>query len=195
MLTRCTNPYDAIIGGKEFIGSDGMNIADLKRYVSKQNGSISTATDEDIDEDDVDENGNIVGPSAPLNKSSDGNALRPLTSVEALELALKFNHIAPTGPDSLPTFPFKDKDPFIFETTPHVFFAGNCNEYESKIVEQKNSDESKKTALLCVPSFCTHWTSGYDEFEVFEMYNRRIWRFTEASFGCWRRGTDERVES
>uniref|UniRef100_A0A7S3QFL3 DNA polymerase alpha/delta/epsilon subunit B domain-containing protein n=1 Tax=Chaetoceros debilis TaxID=122233 RepID=A0A7S3QFL3_9STRA len=153
MLTRCTNPYDAIIGGKEFIGSDGMNIADLKRYVSKQNDSISTALDEDIDEDDVDENGNIVVPSAPLNKSSGGNALRSFTSVEALELALKFNHIAPTGPDSLPTFPFKDNDPFVFETTPHVFFAGNCNEYESKIVEQKNSDESKKTLLLCVPSF------------------------------------------
>lgn len=132
MLSRSTNPYKAKIGDKSFLGSDGLNIMDLRRYIAKR---VITN-----DADEVDDEGNMLEPKLEFKETS------PL---EALESALKYNHIAPTGPDSLPTFPFEETDPFVIEDTPHVFFAGNCDDFETKLVK----DGEVVTRLVCVPSF------------------------------------------
>lgn len=132
MLSRSSNPYDCKIGGKLFMGSDGLNIADVHRFIALRNAVR--------DEDEVDEEGNHV--PAKIN-------LSPMSFLDALELTLQCNHLCPTGPDSLPTFPFEDIDPFIIERTPHVYFAGNCNDFETKLI--LNND--KVTRLICVPSF------------------------------------------
>lgn len=132
MLCRSTNPYDCKIGGKVFMGSDGYNFADLKRFLS--NKVVEG------EEDDVDDEGNPVEPKIELT---------PKSSLEVLESSLTFNHMCPTGPDSLPMCPFEKEDPFVIQTTPHVYFAGNCNEFETKLLVK----DDKTTRLICVPSF------------------------------------------
>ena len=32
-------------------------------------------------------------------------------------------------------YPFQDRDPFVLEETPHIFFAGNQPEYASRLVQ------------------------------------------------------------
>ena len=134
MLSRSPNPYEAKIGGKCFLGSDGLNITDLRRFIAKKIVQKN--------EDEVDDEGNMIEPSVEM---------KEMRSLEALECSLKLNHIAPTGPDSLPTFPFKESDPFVIEQTPHVYFAGNCDDFGTKLVEY----EGAKTRLICIPSFET----------------------------------------
>jgi DNA polymerase delta subunit 2 len=46
-------------------------------------------------------------------------------------------------------YPFTDRDPFILEQTPHVYFIGNQPEFESKLVEQ----DGKKVRIVLVPKF------------------------------------------
>ena len=132
MLSRSPNPYEAKIGGRCFMGSDGLNIADLRRFIAKKVVKGN--------EDEVDDEGNAIEPSVEM---------KEMNALEALECALKFNHIATTGPDSLPTFPFTENDPFVVEQTPHVFFAGNCDSFGTKLVEY----EGASTRLICIPSF------------------------------------------
>lgn len=132
MLSRTTNPYKAKIGDRLFVGSDGSNAMDLRRFIAKKNASEG--------EDEVDDEGNMVEPKVEL---------KEMSPLEAMECVLKFSHIAPTGPDSLPTLPFEGTDPFVIEKTPHVLFAGNCEEFETKMVET----EAASTRVICVPSF------------------------------------------
>lgn len=57
---------------------------------------------------------------------------------DRLEIAVKtlqWGHTFPTAPDTLPCFPFFDRDPFVIERTPHVYFAGNQPEFMTKVVE------------------------------------------------------------
>ncbi|KAJ1773393.1 DNA polymerase delta small subunit Cdc1 [Coemansia sp. RSA 1813] len=39
--------------------------------------------------------------------------------------SLRWRHIAPTAPDTLWCYPFTERDPFILEHSPHVYFIGN----------------------------------------------------------------------
>lgn len=57
------------------------------------------------------------------------------TPLEALELCLRWSHISPTSPDTLPCFPYYENDPFIVQDCPHVFFVGNMNTFETKLWE------------------------------------------------------------
>ena len=45
--------------------------------------------------------------------------------LDALECLLRWCHLAPTAPDTLACFPFKEKDPFTIDQSPHVMFVGN----------------------------------------------------------------------
>jgi len=132
MLSSSTNPYEAKIGGRCFLGSDGLNVMDLRRFIAKK---CTTGS-----EDEVDDEGNTIEPKVEM---------KEMSPLETMESVLKFHHIAPTGPDSLPTFPFIETDPFVIEKTPHVFFAGNCDEFETKMLESAGV----KTRLVGVPSF------------------------------------------
>lgn len=47
---------------------------------------------------------------------------------------LDWAHLAPTAPDTLSTYPFPDRDPFILGSTPHVLFAGNQPGFATRTV-------------------------------------------------------------
>lgn len=64
----------------------------------------------------------LLGHSGqPVKDMQRSMAMEPL---DALEISLRARHLAPTAPDTLPTQPFEDADPFVLEATPHVLFSG-----------------------------------------------------------------------
>lgn len=57
--------------------------------------------------------------------------------LEVMESCLKWNHLAPTAPDTLGCYPFYDSDPFILQDCPHVIFAGNQEKYNTTLCRGK----------------------------------------------------------
>ena len=130
LFQRSTNPYESVVGDVKILGSDGLNVNDLKRFLT------DTVKDQD-----------------------EGEKGQSVSSLEALRQTLKYGHIAPTGPDSLPMFPSSESDPFILSKQPSVYFAGNSEKFETLLVDNNgeaagSDDDTKKlTRLICVPSF------------------------------------------
>ncbi|GJQ85442.1 hypothetical protein Trydic_g23867 [Trypoxylus dichotomus] len=77
--------------------------------------------------------------------------------IDALENCLKWNHMAPTAPDTLACYPYYDNDPFIVEDCPHVFFAGNQKKFETKLVA---GSDGQVIRLVCVPEFSSSFTAA-----------------------------------
>ncbi|KAK9319682.1 DNA polymerase alpha/epsilon subunit B-domain-containing protein [Lipomyces orientalis] len=70
--------------------------------------------------------------------------------LKMMEYSLRWQHCAPTAPDTLWSYPFRDCDPFILHETPHLFFAGNQPEFKTKIIE---GDDGQRVRLLALPKF------------------------------------------
>ncbi|KAF3696014.1 DNA polymerase delta subunit 2 DNA polymerase delta subunit p50 [Channa argus] len=75
--------------------------------------------------------------------------------LEILEETLRLRHLAPTAPDTLGCYPFYQKDPFILEECPHVYFSGNAPAFESKLVKGADGQE---VLLVTVPEFSSTQT-------------------------------------
>lgn len=58
--------------------------------------------------------------------------------------------MAPSAPDTLWSYPFQDRDPFILEKTPHVYFIGNQPQFEDRLLLGSNG---QKVRIVLVPSF------------------------------------------
>nr|XP_034919350.1 DNA polymerase delta small subunit-like isoform X2 [Populus alba] len=70
-----------------------------------------------------------------LKKYSEGK-----DELEFMERTLKWRHVAPTTPNTLGCYPFTDRDPFLIENCPHVYFVGNQDKYGTHILKvQKGS--------------------------------------------------------
>lgn len=70
--------------------------------------------------------------------------------LEFMERTLRWRHIAPTAPNTLGCYPFTDRDPFVLESCPHVYFVGNHDTYETRFI---NGEEGQMTRLICIPKF------------------------------------------
>lgn len=81
-----------------------------------------------------------------LNKYSEAKE-----NIDFMERTLKWRHLAPTAPDTLGCYPFTDRDPFVIEDCPHVYFCGNQKKYESRLIK---GSEGQLVRLVCIPSFC-----------------------------------------
>lgn len=57
--------------------------------------------------------------------------------LECMKKTLDWSHLAPTCPDTLSCYPFYDKDPFIIEECPHIYFCGNADKFETEIYKSK----------------------------------------------------------
>lgn len=76
-----------------------------------------------------------------------------LEPMEALEMCLKARHLAPTAPDTLPTQPFEESDPFVLDAVPHLLFSGGHSKAEKKWYD---AGEQRGTQCICVPAFAKH---------------------------------------
>ena len=132
LFQRSTNPYENVVGGERILGSDGLNVTDLRRYLTDGN----VVKDEDVKEQRT-----------------------AVSSMEALRQTLEYGHIAPTGPDSLPMFPSSESDPFIVSKRPSIYFSGNAAEFETCLVTssgdevEKDEGSNNLTRLVCIPNF------------------------------------------
>lgn len=75
-----------------------------------------------------------------------------LNSVESLERTLQWRHIAPTAPDVLGCYPSPGEDPFVLESTPHVYFAGNQDKYGDSLMQ---GESGQQVRVISVPEFDT----------------------------------------
>ncbi|XP_057547394.1 DNA polymerase delta small subunit isoform X2 [Amaranthus tricolor] len=71
--------------------------------------------------------------------------------LEFMERTLRWRHLAPTTPNTLGCYPFTDRDPFVIESSPHVYFVGNQDKYESRLVK---GPEGQIARLITIPKFC-----------------------------------------
>eukprot|EP01083_Nonionella_stella_P078281 214129_1 len=77
-----------------------------------------------------------------------------LNMIECMELSLKSRIIAPTAPDTLSCFPFRNNDPFLISRCPHVYFSGNHDSFDFKIINHADSKgNAMDVCLLQIPSF------------------------------------------
>ncbi|KAG8533128.1 uncharacterized protein KY384_001911 [Bacidia gigantensis] len=70
--------------------------------------------------------------------------------LEMIENLLRWRCNAPTAPDTLWCYPFQEKDQFIIEECPHVFFVGNQPRFETGLVE---GPTGQIVRLIAVPKF------------------------------------------
>lgn len=88
---------------------------------------------------------------------SDINRFTSMTShLDILESTLRLGHLAPTAPDTLGCYPFYQKDPFIMEECPHVYFSGSAPSFDSRIV---TGADGQQVLLVTVPEFATTQTA------------------------------------
>ncbi|CAN1307131.1 DNA polymerase delta small subunit [Linum perenne] len=71
--------------------------------------------------------------------------------LEFMERTLKWRHMAPTTPNTLGCYPFTDRDPFLIESCPHVYFAGNQPHYGTSLLD---GPEGQIVRLVSIPKFC-----------------------------------------
>lgn len=125
-VVRATNPHEFEVDDVVFLGTSGQNVDDVCRYSSLGGEDNDNDSEQHRDQDDA------------------GGR------VEVLEEMLKWRHLVPTAPDTLSTYPYHDSDPFILESSPHVFFAGGQPRFGTKVVD---GEDGQKVRLVSVPSF------------------------------------------
>ncbi|XP_057438754.1 DNA polymerase delta small subunit [Lotus japonicus] len=70
--------------------------------------------------------------------------------LEFMERTLRWRHLAPTAPNTLGCYPYTDRDPFFIESCPHVYFIGNQDKYDTRVIK---GSEGQLVRLICVPKF------------------------------------------
>lgn len=73
-----------------------------------------------------------------------------ISSLDAMELSLRWRCIAPTAPDTLSCYPFQDDDPLLVKECPHVYFAGVQDKAGVRWIE---GTEGQRVLLVGVPRF------------------------------------------
>ena len=133
LLSRVPNPYGAVFHHKYVLGTDGTNVTDLSQ-------SLLTPSTAHNTQDGADD---------------DHPAWVPVTHLEALRRTLQCGHMCPTGPDTVPTMPHPASDPMVLPEAPHIYFAGNCDAFDTDVVcvGDENDDDQKKVRLVCLPKF------------------------------------------
>ncbi|CAL7935794.1 unnamed protein product [Xylocopa violacea] len=67
-----------------------------------------------------------------------------------LERTLFWQHYAPTAPDTVPAYPYSETDPFIITECPDIYFVGNMDKYNTKLL---TVNEEQTIRLISIPKF------------------------------------------
>ncbi|CDH10807.1 probable DNA polymerase delta small subunit [Zygosaccharomyces bailii ISA1307] len=121
ILKMVTNPYKFNIEGLDILAVAGQNIDDICKYV------IPYQT-----------NGHDYKMEDTVNHRLD-----------LMECTIRWQTLAPTAPDTLWTYPYKEDDPFILNEWPHVYIAGNQPNFGTRDLNMKG----KKVKLISLPEF------------------------------------------
>ena len=70
--------------------------------------------------------------------------------LEVMEAMLRWRSGAPTAPDTLWCYPFQERDQFVIEHCPHVFFVGNQPRFDSTVIE---GPAGQQVRLIAIPRF------------------------------------------
>ena len=70
--------------------------------------------------------------------------------LEVMENLLRWRNCAPTAPDTLWCYPFQEKDQFVIEECPHVFFVGNQPRFDTTVIE---GPAGQRVRLVALPRF------------------------------------------
>jgi DNA polymerase delta subunit 2 len=98
--------------------------------------------------------------------------------IEVMKNSLKWSHIAPTCPDTLPCYPYFDEDPFIISQCPHVYFcAQNTDEFQTEIHKSKFEAfffEQNSIILICFISMQTPTAKAPDSSQFLPSRNLKL---------------------
>ncbi len=84
-----------------------------------------------------------VDYGGPNGKGADGR-------LEVIASMLRWRCGAPTAPDTLWCYPFQDRDQFVIEQCPHVFFVGNQPRFDTTVVDGPGDQQVR---LITIPRF------------------------------------------
>ncbi|KAJ5465137.1 uncharacterized protein N7458_000823 [Penicillium daleae] len=102
-----SNPWEGDVEGWRLWGCSGQNVDDVLRYL-------------DFPADDVD----------PTAERDDSEA-----RLRIMEAMLRWRCGVPTAPDTIWSYPFQTVDPFVLESSPHIFFTGNQPSFKTAVIE------------------------------------------------------------
>jgi hypothetical protein len=97
------------------LGHSGQAVHDIARQTLNTSPAV---TESDAAAMDVD------GTNTSSSAAKEQTGLSPLT---ILGNTLKWGHLCPTAPDTLPCYPYTENEPFVIrkDAPPHILFAGN----------------------------------------------------------------------
>ena len=124
-FAAATNPHDFSVGSCDFLGTSGQNVDNMRAYM------------------DVSSSASAGEEAVKTNLASGAESLDLMAS------SLRWQHVAPSAPDTLACYPYKDRDPFYVAQSPHVYFAGNQPAFGARLVR----DGETRTLLVSVPDF------------------------------------------
>ncbi|KIW83014.1 hypothetical protein Z517_02257 [Fonsecaea pedrosoi CBS 271.37] len=84
-----------------------------------------------------------VDLGGPDGKGADGR-------LEVMASMLRWRCGAPTAPDTLWCYPFQDRDQFVIEECPHVFFVGNQPRFDTTVID---GPDGQQVRLIAIPRF------------------------------------------
>ncbi|KAJ5543222.1 DNA polymerase alpha/epsilon subunit B [Penicillium sp. DV-2018c] len=101
-----TNPWDGDVEGWRLWGCSGQNVDDVLRYIT------------------------IEGGDGSLDRETDSDA-----RMRIMEAMLRWRCGVPTAPDTIWSYPYQTDDPYVIESCPHIFFAGNQPQFKTATIE------------------------------------------------------------
>ncbi|CAG8090415.1 unnamed protein product [Penicillium salamii] len=101
-----TNPWDGDIEGWRVWGCSGQNVDDVLRYMTLESS-----------------------------ESSPDGSIGSDARIRVMEAMLRWRCGVPTAPDTIWSYPYQSDDPYILESCPHIFFAGNQPEFKTATIE------------------------------------------------------------
>lgn len=137
-VTSLFNPSLSTLCGKKLLAATCFIIEDLLRYLPQDIEHVQDGASEykmHLNESELDK-------CVPNNmKDTDSNILNAMVTL------LKAGHVCPTAPDTLPSAPFTNRDPFVVAEEVGYFCVGGTSSFLSL------ESPEFKTLLFTVPSF------------------------------------------